>query len=335
MEIVVDTPLFDSAHEREHREHIARHRWRRKAINGMFKAYANLGGKWVEAQALRAHIETIKNVEYGPHPYNKLDIYRPRFAPRPLPVMLYIHGGAFTLCSKETHRGIAIANAAQSDYLVFNIDYRLAPKFRFPAAHEDACRAYAWVVENCARYGGDPNRIVIAGESAGGNLALTVAVAASYRRSEPWAQQVFDAPVRPLAVQPIMPYLQVSNPSRQAFNVYSGRLSISVAHDIAAAYLGKLRTSSSSETLMADPIRVMEECGKPDKPFPRVWSGVGTADPCCEDVQRLVTACQRLGIPAEATYYDNEIHAFHAFGWRDAARRFWASNAAFLRAVAG
>lgn len=331
MEAVLEAPLD----EPQDRAHTARGRWRRKAVNGVFKTYAKLGARWVESRARAAHIETIRDVAYGPHPYNKLDIYRPEFAPRPMPVMLYIHGGAFTLCSKDTHRAIAVANSALGQYLVFNIDYRLAPKFRYPAAHEDACRAYAWVAENCARWGGDASRIVVAGESAGGNLALTVAVAASYKRPETWAQAVYNAAARPIAVQPIMPYLQISNPGRQSFNVYSGYVTIGVAHDIAAAYLGRLRTSSSAETLMADPIRVLEECGAPDRPFPRVWSGVGTADPCCEDVQRLVAACNRLDIPAEATYFENEVHAFHAFGWREAARRFWSGSADFLREVAG
>ena len=331
MEMIADTPMDDPAAERAH---VARNRWRRKAVNGLFRTYAGVGARWVEARARREHIETFRDVAYGPHAYNRLDIYRPQFAPRPLPVMLYIHGGAFTLCSKDTHRGIAVANAALGQYLVFNIDYRLAPKFRYPAAHEDACRAYAWVVENCARYGGDASRIVVAGESAGGNLALTVAVAASYRRPEPWARAVYEAAARPLAVQPIMPYLQVSNPSRQGFNVYSGYVSISVAHDIAAAYLGRLRTGSSTETLMADPIRVLEECGAPDKPFPRVWSGVGTADPCCEDVHRLEVACQRLGIAAQTVYYERQVHAFHALGWREPARRFWVDSTTFLREVA-
>lgn len=322
-----ERPLLEAARE-------PRSRWRRKLVNGVFKGYAALGARWVDARAREAQVESIRNVQYGPHLYHRLDIYRPAFAPRPLPVLLYIHGGAFTLCSKDTHRGIAVANAARAQYLVFNIDYRLAPKFRYPAAHEDACRAYLWVAEHCARWGGDPSKIVVAGESAGGNLALAVAVAASYKRPEPWARAVYDCAVRPRAVLPLMPYLQVSNPARQRFNVYNGRLGISVAHDIAAAYLGRLRMAAGSQPLMADPIRVLEECGAPQQPFPRVWSGVGTADPCCEDVHRLQLACTRHHIEVQAEYYDNEVHAFHALGWRAAARRFWDQSTAFLRDIA-
>jgi acetyl esterase len=308
-------------------------RWRRKVVNRIFKTYAKLSLRVSRLRRRRSSVEVIENLAYGPHPFNRLDVYRPVFAPRPLPVMLYIHGGAFFLCSKETHRAFAHTHAAHAGYLVFNIDYRLAPNYRFPAAHADACAAYVWVVENCARFGGDPSRIVVAGESAGGNLALSVAVASSYERPEPWARAVFETQA-PCAVQPIMPYLQVSNPARQAFNPGAGYFSVNVAHDIANAYLGPHRAQASTETLMADPIRVLEECGAPQRAFPRVFSGVGTADICCEDVQRLEAACTRHGIDGAFHYYEDEFHAFHAIRWREATRRFWADTFGFLREFA-
>lgn len=323
MAIAVDDPAF-----------VPHRRWRRKAIAGTFKLLARLGRNLVQRKRLQRHIELIRDVAYGPHRYNRLDIYRPEFAPRPLPVLLYIHGGAFMMCSKETHHAIAVTHAARADYLVFNIDYRLAPHFKYPAAHEDACLAYRWVAENCARYGGDPSRIVVAGESAGGNLALAIAVAASYERPEPWAKAVFDCPVRPAAVAPLMPYLQVSNPTRQVFNPAGSRLALNVAQDIAESYLGVGNTQASSETQMADPIRILEECGSPAKPLPPVFSGVGTIDLCCEDVLRLERACQRLHVPATIHYYENEVHAFHVLRWRSNAQLFWRANMDFLRTIA-
>ena len=323
MAIAVDDPAFQP-----HR------RWRRKAVNGTFKLLARLGGSLLQRKRVRAHVEVIRDVAYGPHRYNLLDIYQPEFAARPLPVLLYIHGGAFTLCSKETHRGIALAHCKRANYLVFNIDYRLAPHFKFPAAHEDACAAFRWVAENCARYGGDPSRIVVAGESAGGNLALSVAVASSYRRPEPWAKAVFDCGVRPAAVAPLMPYLQVSNPSRQALNPAASWLAVNVAHDIASSYLGARRTQSAPESMMADPIRVLEECGAPARPLPPMFSGVGTSDLCAEDVRRLEIVCNTLRVPNTIRYYEKEVHAFHVMRWRSNARVFWRENMQFLRRIA-
>lgn len=309
-------------------------RLQRRTLHNMFELLARADVLTSASKQQSEQLDVFHDVDYGPYLANRLDIFRPRYAARPMPVMLYIHGGAFMLCSKRTHRNLAMENAIHGQYLVFNIDYRLAPRHKYPAAHEDACRAYRWVVDNCARYGGDPKRIVVAGESAGGNLALTVAVASSYRRYEPWAQEVYDAPHRPIAVQAIMPFLQVSNPGRQVVNPYASSLAAGVAKEVARAYLGVSRTFSASQTLMADPIRVMEECGAPDRPFPRVWSGVGTGDLCCDDVMRLEKRCLELDIPCEAHYYEGEVHAFHAFRWRLNAQRYWRDNFRFMRHVA-
>ena len=93
-----------------------------------------------------------------------LDIFIPR--PRPgqaqthgrRPAVLYLHGGAFVAFSKDTHWPIGMLLAAQG-YLVFNVNYRLAPAHPFPAALEDVCAAFGWVVEHLADYGGDPARL--------------------------------------------------------------------------------------------------------------------------------------------------------------------------------
>ena len=323
MAAAVDDPRFNP-----------RPSFRRRALNRTMKIATAMTEQVSRSRLLRDNIEVIRNLSYGPHPFNKLDVYRPQFAARPMPVLLYIHGGAFSLCSKDTHRGIARASAWGGQYLVFNIDYRLAPRFKFPCAHEDACAAFNWVAENCASFGGDPQRIVVAGESAGGNLALSVAIAASYKRPESWAKKVFNAKAKIIGVKPIMPYLQVTNAARQNNNPGAGWLALRAATDIAKAYLGSSRVQPNSQNMMADPIRILEECGAPDKPFPAVFSGVGTWDVCSEDVQRLESACRHLGIPAEMHYYPREIHAFHVFAWRENSRLYWTQAFAFLRKTA-
>ena len=103
------------------------------------------------------------------------------------------------MLSKDTHRVMALAYARRG-YLVFIINYRLGPKHRFPAPIEDACEALLWVRDNCASLRRRPDRIAIAGESAGGNLVTALAVASAIRRPEPFAQRLFDADVRLKAV---------------------------------------------------------------------------------------------------------------------------------------
>ncbi|HUS23935.1 MAG TPA: alpha/beta hydrolase [Candidatus Binatia bacterium] len=306
--------------------------WRRRVLNGTFRGAALLADFVVERQAARDHIEILRDIRYGRHRTgHQLDIYRPLRPARPLPVLLYIHGGAFTLCSKDTHRSIALANARGAGYLVFNINYRLAPAHAFPAAISDACDAYRWVVEHCAAYGGDPSRIVLAGESAGGNLALGVAIAATYRRPEFYARKVWALGVVPVGVMPVTPYLQASDPAR---HTAAGYLALAATRAIAADYLGK-RALPDERNLMADPVRILEECGAPQRPFPPVFSGVGDRDAVCwNDVKRLEKACRRLGIPITAHYYPNEIHAFHALQWRSASRLFWRRAFRFMKRVA-
>ena len=304
---------------------------RRRLLHAGFASLGRLANLDARLRAARANIEVLRDIPYGPHPVaHALDVYRPKHRPHPLPVLLYIHGGGFALCSKDTHCGIALAKADGAGYLVFNINYRLAPNYPFPAAIEDACDAYRWVVDHCAEYGGDPSRITVAGESAGGNLALGVAIAAAYRRPEAYARRVFRRGVVPVGVMPITPYLQASDPDHRTG---VGGLALGVVRDIALAYLGE-SAKGCSRNLMADPVRLLEECGRPARPFPEVFSGVGTSDLCCTDVHRLENACKRLGIRCTVHYYPDEIHAFHALRWRASAQRFWGEMFRFLRRMA-
>src|SRR5439155_19026230 len=126
-----------------------------------------------------------------------------------------IHGGGFRILSKDTHWVMGLAYARRG-YLCANISYRLAPRHPYPAAVADACAAYAWVVERIREHGGDAARLVLAGESAGGNLVTALAVAASYRRSEPYARAVWDTGVSPAAVIAACGILQVSDTERFA-----------------------------------------------------------------------------------------------------------------------
>jgi monoterpene epsilon-lactone hydrolase len=91
--------------------------------------------------------------------------------PRP-GVVLYVHGGGFVSCSPATHRPIAAALARLTRRRVFSVDYRLAPEARLPAANEDVATAYAWLIST----GFLSSEIALAGDSAGGNLVLSLAV---------------------------------------------------------------------------------------------------------------------------------------------------------------
>src|SRR5690242_19576954 len=145
--------------------------------------------------------------------WHHLDIYRPVHRPGPWPVVFYVHGGAFRLLSKDTH-WLMVLTFARFGYMVVNISYRLAPRHPYPAAIEDTCAAYVWMADRLEALGGDPGRVAIAGESAGGNLVTALALAACQRRPESWARAVYDNGIVPRAVMPFCGLLEVSNPER-------------------------------------------------------------------------------------------------------------------------
>jgi acetyl esterase len=94
----------------------------------------------------------------------------------PFPTLVYLHGGGWVMGAPWTHRRLS-AELASRGLLVISVDYRRAPKHRFPAAVEDCAHAVGWAVEHAHEYGGDPDRLVLGGDSAGGNLTASVLAA--------------------------------------------------------------------------------------------------------------------------------------------------------------
>lgn len=293
-------------------------------------ALAHAGRTFPNARPERHGVERISDVPYmeTDREHHRLDVYRPLDRSGPLPVVLYIHGGGFRILSKDTHWMMAIAFARRG-YVVFNINYRLAPAHPFPAAAEDGCAALAWAVENAARFGGDPERLVLAGESAGANLATSLAVATAWPRPEPWAHEVWELGIRPRAVVPACGIFQVTDVDRF---IRRKRISAFVKdrlQEVEDAYLPS-HHPRGSERELADPLVFLEGADKPVRPLAPFLTGVGTADVLLDDTRRLKAALDRLEVPCEVHYYPGEIHAFHALVWRPAARAFWRETFAFL-----
>ncbi len=140
----------------------------------------------------RASIERVTNITYARvRGLNlKLDVYRGWDKPDGCPVLLQIHGGAWVLGTKNEQGIPLMRRMAQRGWVCVSVDYRLSPHATFPDHLIDLKRAIAWVREHIQEYGGDPNRIVATGGSAGGHLCALVGLTANDPRYQPGFEEV-------------------------------------------------------------------------------------------------------------------------------------------------
>lgn len=124
----------------------------------------------------------------------RLRVYRPD-ATGPPPILVYAHGGGFVFCDLDSHDGICRDLANRLPAVVVSVGYRLAPENPWPAAAEDVYTVTAWAFDNAAVLGGDADRIVVGGDSAGGNLAAVTALMARDRGGPALAGQLLLYPV--------------------------------------------------------------------------------------------------------------------------------------------
>jgi acetyl esterase len=136
------------------------------------RAYAESSAKLIPKPAgpLRVEDRAID----GPAGPLRVRIYRPPHDAGPRPLVVFFHGGGWVVCDLDTHDAVCRRLALGADAVVVSVDYRLAPEHRFPAAPDDCAAATRWAVANAASLGADPRRLVLAGDSAGGNLACAV-----------------------------------------------------------------------------------------------------------------------------------------------------------------
>ncbi len=140
---------------------------------------------------------TTQDLPYGSDPMQFARIYKPVAATgAPMPVIVYYHGGGWVIADVNTYDAAPRLLAKQLNAIVVSVEYRHAPEFKFPAQHDDAFAAYAWVLQNAQSWGGDLSKVALAGESAGGNLAVATAI---YARDNNLTRPVHILSVYPIA----------------------------------------------------------------------------------------------------------------------------------------
>jgi acetyl esterase/lipase len=140
----------------------------------------------------------------------RVRIYTPE-GTAPFPVLVYYHGGCWVFCTIDMYDHLCRALARRAGCVVVSVDYRLAPEHRFPTGVEDAYAAARWASENAARIGGDPSRIAVGGDSAGGNLAAVVSLLARDRAEFSPALQLLIYPITDISTAETESYRTYSN----------------------------------------------------------------------------------------------------------------------------
>ena len=174
------------------------------ALNSGFPKVATMTGAEVRA-AIVARRRPADNIEKvggvtdrtvdGPAGDIAVRIYRP-LAESPAPALVvFAHGGGFVFCDLDSHDALCRAMANGLGAVVVAVDYRLAPEHRWPAAAEDMYAVTDWAARNASALGADPSRLVVAGDSAGGNLAAVTCVMARDRSGPAIAAQLLLYPV--------------------------------------------------------------------------------------------------------------------------------------------
>jgi acetyl esterase/lipase len=140
------------------------------------------GSWWRTAMQFPFHprdMQLVKNVHYGPLARQRLDVWRMSRTPLHAPVVLFVHGGSWMMGDKREQGRPMLHEFVRRGWIAVVPNYRLAPRHPWPAQIRDVTRSLGWVKKNIATYGGDPEQVVIAGGSAGGQLAALVALTAN------------------------------------------------------------------------------------------------------------------------------------------------------------
>jgi len=132
----------------------------------------------LQERAPKDGVESYKDIAYGDHERQRLDVFVPARKPAKLaPIVVYFHGGGYIAGERSPLPGLIYDNVpiffARHSVIGVNATYRLAPQFKWPAGAEDVGKVVAWLHGNAARYGGDPAKIFIMGQSAGATHVAT------------------------------------------------------------------------------------------------------------------------------------------------------------------
>jgi acetyl esterase len=210
----------------------------------------------------------------------------------PFPVVVYFHGGGWVIGDLEVVDQPCRQLASAAGAIVVSVDYRLAPEHRYPAAFDDSYAATVWVGAHAAEIGGDPARLAVAGDSAGGNLAAAVALAARDRGGPELAAQLLIYPVTDFNFGTAS-----YQDNREGYLLTKGSMQWFWAHYLGAQDLDK--------DPYACPLRADSLVG-----LPPAYVATSEYDPLRDEGEAYARRLEEAGVAVTAKRFDGLLHGF-------------------------
>ena len=227
----------------------------------------------------------------GPGGEIPVRLYRPEGS-GPFPVHVYCHGGGWVIGDLDTHDGHCRETCRSAQCLVLSVDYRLAPEHPFPAALDDAYAAVCWAGEHAAELGGDPRRLSVGGDSAGGNLAAAT------------AQRIRDQGGPALCFQLLI--YPVTDANFETGSYRSNAEGYMLTRNGMAWFWDNYCTDPAQRrSPYASPLQAQSLAG-----LPPALVVTAEYDPLRDEGEAYARALHEAGVPVELQRYDGMIHGF-------------------------
>jgi acetyl esterase len=233
----------------------------------------------------------------------------------PFPVLVYFHGGGWVIGDLNTHDGICRSLTNLASCLVVSVGYRLAPEHKFPAAPDDCYAVTCWLAEHAASLNGDPSRIAVGGDSAGGNLTAVVAQMARDRGGPSLVFQLMVYPVTDL--------------NATAPSIQENAEGYFLTRDDMVWFTNHyLNSDDEKNNPLASPLLAPDLHG-----LPPALIITAEYDPLRDEGEMYGQRLIEAGVPVVISRYDGMIHAFFGMPFFDRSGLALAEGAAALRAA--